>query len=105
MCLITWSSNKKKYSNNISIKKGLTSNTDNKNNRTCLNLKRFHEAKDILLQVIRLLSLQYKRQDRAGNNSVSLMWRHAVCEENNCDLKISFIKIYWTVVIVYGEEV
>ena len=33
------------------------------------------------------------KQDRAEQNSVSLVWRH-VGEENNCGLKISVIKIY-----------
>ena len=114
MGLFTWSTYKQKYSNNISIKKGLRSKQATTKcsiksgeaskqtaitlQKTCLHLQRFCKGKGILLQVhlLHCFSLQYKRQDRAGNgwrkNSVSLVWRHVACEENNCGLKISVKK-------------
>ena len=35
---------------------------------------------------------------------ISHVWRQVACEENNCSLKISVIKICWEIIIVYAEE-
>ena len=52
---------------------------------------------------IRLLTQHYKRQGRAGNGNSERI-QSVLCEENNCDLKTSVIKIFGTIVIVYREE-
>ena len=77
---------------------------------TCLHLQRFREGKDILLQVHSLDCLvcnikgKTKQATKFRKTSVTLVWRHVACKENNCSLKISVMKTYWTIGIVYAEE-
>ena len=52
---------------------------------------------------MRLLSTRYKRQSRTGNK-IQKKFSHVAFEENICVLKISVIKTYRTIVIVYSEE-
>ena len=112
---------KTKIYNNISIKKGLRSKQAttkynikkrikeiNRQQQYCKQL--FYVYRD-LVQVhspdCSLCDIKGKTEQATGfnKNSVNLVWRYVTWKENSCGLKISVIKIYWTIVIVYAEEV
>ena len=103
--MFTWSTNKQKFSNNISIKKA--DKQVNRQQQHCKQLvyiyRDFAKAKMLSFKC----NIKGKTEQATILERVNLsgVWWNVAYEDNNHGLNISVVKIYWTIVNVYVEEV